>query len=317
MHTNIKDLQVGQTASGVYIVNSHAVKPTKVNTSYLDITLSDKTGTINGKMWTIPANFNVDGIVDGYFILVAFAVEEYQGKKQVKIDNIKLVTPDVKFDKSEIIPTAPQTPSVMFGYILDTINDMDNAEIQKLCYNVMVEKKDALMLCPGAKSMHHAELGGLLHHITGMLKLGKAVAETYPEANKDLLLGGIILHDICKLREFELGPIGLCVDYTKQGKLLGHITMGCSYIEAKCKELNISEEITTLIMHMILSHHGEPDFGSAIRPCFLEAFLLNMIDNMDAKVIMIHNSLEGVPVGGFSEKVYGMNNIQLYNHGLK
>lgn len=317
MHKNIKDFVVGERGSGAYIVVSHSVKPTKTGKPYLDISLSDKTGTINGKLWDIPANFNAGNIVDGYFIAIAFTVEDYQGKKQLKIENIKLITDESNFDKSEIIPTAPEPAEKMFSELLYTAGNIKHPEMQKLCCNIIQENKDALLYYPGAKSMHHAEVSGLLHHVTGMLHLGKAVLDVYPNVNKDLLLTGIILHDICKPTEFALGPVGLCVDYTKKGKLLGHITMGCAYVQGKCKELGISEETETLIMHMVLSHHGEPDYGSAVRPCFIEALLLNMIDNMDAKVEMVNKAMESVGVGEFSEKMYALNNVQLYNHGLK
>ena len=317
MHKNIKDFVVGEKASGVYIVTSHSIKPTKTNSNYLDINIQDKTGTINGKMWTIPANFDVNGIVDGGFIVLAFTVEEYLGKKQIKIDNIRLVDETVRFDKSELIPTAPRPADEMYSDILCTINEIQNEELQELCMNVIMENSGPLKVYPAARGMHHAEIGGLLHHVTGMLKLAKAILPLYPHVSRDLLLSGIILHDICKIREFALGPVGLCTDYSAEGKLLGHITMGCSYIEAKCRELNISDNVRMAIMHMLLSHHGKPEYGSAIQPMFIEAFLLNEIDDLDAKMNMTDGIMENVPVGGFSDKVLGLGNICLYNHGIK
>jgi len=316
-HTNISEFIVGQKYSGAYIVKTHAVKPTKNGSNYLNLVIFDKTGELNCNMWNIPPLFNADDIVDGYYIAVALTTEEYQGRLQGRIDNIKIITDESKINKSELIPTAPDSADKMYNEILTTINDMANTELQRLCFNVVMENKNNLMSCPGAKSMHHAELSGLLHHVTGMIHIGKAILSVYPQVNADLLLAGIILHDICKPKEFALGPLGLCVDYTKKGKLLGHITMGVAYIERKCSELGISEEVSTLIGHMILSHHGEPDFGSAVRPMFLEAILLNKIDDIDAKVNMCENALNDVPAGSFSDKIFGFGGIQLYQHGLK
>lgn len=315
MHTNIKDLKVGERYTDVYIVRQHAVKSTKSGGQYLNLTLSDKTGDINANCWNIPPAFNPDLIVDGYFIGVVFQAEEYQGKMQARVDNIKIITQETGFSPAEIIPSSPESPAAMYADIINTINGMHNPELQFLCGNIIQENQDALLKCPGAKSMHHAEVGGLLHHMTGMLAIGKSVANLFPNIDKDLLFTGIILHDICKISEFTLGPVGLCTDYSMRGKLLGHISMGVSYIEAKCREMNLSGDIMTLVAHMLLSHHRTPEFGSPIAPMFPEAILLSMIDDMDAKMNMAQSVLENVPVGSFSERVFGLGNIQLYNHG--
>lgn len=317
MHSDISKFVVGEKYAGVYICKSHVMKTASTGSQYIDMQILDKTGELNGKCWNIPQNFNPNDIVDGYFIALVLQIEEYKGKMQAKINNIRCITATDVFDKSEIIPVAPESSESMFNEIMNTINDMSNFDLQKLCNNVIVENKELLMVCPGAKSMHHAVVSGLLQHMTGMLRLGKAISGLYSEVNSDLLLSGIILHDICKLKEFELGPVGLCTDYSKDGKLIGHITMGVSYIERKCMELNINEEIKTLMMHMILSHHGQPDFGSAVRPMTLEAILLNAIDNIDAKVYMCENALKDIPAGTFSDKVFGLENVQLYKPNLK
>lgn len=317
MHKDISNFVVGEKYGGVYICKSHTMKTAKTGSSYIDMQIVDKTGEINGKCWTIPQNFNPENIVDGDFIALVLQIEEYQGKLQAKINNIRCIEPTDVFDKSEVIPVAPEPAESMYNEIINTINDINNFDLQKLCNNIITENKDLLMNCPGAKSMHHAVASGLLQHMTGMLRLGKAICGLYPNVNADLLLSGIILHDICKLREFSLGPVGLCTDYSKEGKLIGHITMGVSYIERKCMELNINEEIKTLMMHLILSHHGQPDFGSAVRPMTLEAILLNAIDNIDAKVYMCENALRDIPAGTFTDKIFGLDNVQLYKPNLK
>lgn len=317
MHVNISNFEIGKRYSGAYICKQKAVKQSRTGSNYLDMTLTDKTGDINGKCWNIPSGLDVDTIEDGGFVAVAFTVEEYNGRPQVKIENLRALTDEDTFDRSEIVPCAPRSVDDMFAEIISTINDLGNEDLQKLCLNVIMENKSILMKCPGAKSMHHAVISGLLQHITGMLRLGKAICSVYPNVNQDIVLAGIILHDICKPREFVLGPVGLCTDYTTEGKLLGHITMGVAYLTKKCEELHINKELSIVMEHMILSHHGEPDYGSAVRPMFIEAVLLNNIDNIDAKINMATQALEGIPVGSFSEKVYGMDNIQLYNHGIK
>lgn len=315
-HVNISDFEVGKNYTGVYICKTHASKVSKNNKQYIDMQIIDKTGEINGKCWDIPIGFNPDEIQDGYFIALIMTIEEYNGKPQAKITNLRHIRPEDNFDKSEIIPIAPEPADTMFDELIQTANGMINADLKKLCLTILNENKEELLVCPGAKTMHHAVVSGLLQHLTGMLRLGKTMVDLYPSVNKDLLLAGIMLHDICKLREFSLGPVGICTDYSKEGKLIGHITMGASYIESKSKELGIDDEVRLLMMHMLLSHHGEPDFGSAVRPMFIEAILLNVIDNIDAKVYMCEEALRNVDDNSFSEKVFGLDNIQLYKHTL-
>lgn len=315
--TAIKDLKIGTKYQGVYICKTHSVKVTKTNTPYLDMILLDKTGEINAKWWSIDPGFNVENIEDGNFIIASFSVEDYMGAPQVKIDRMKIPGPTDMFDKSEIVPTAPIPAEKMYDELISAINDMENGDIQRLCYTIISDNKKALMTAPGAKSMHHAVVSGLLLHVTGMLKLAETIAELYaPLVNRDLLVGGVILHDICKLREYVLGPVGLCTDYSKEGKLLGHLAMGASYVEEMGKTLKINPEVTTMMMHMLLSHHGEPEFGAAVRPQFLEAVLLAKIDDIDAKIYMVNEVMQSVAPGEFSPKIYGMGNISMYKPNI-
>lgn len=309
---NIADFVVGQKYGGVYICKSHVMKVSKTGGKYIDMQIIDKTGEINGKCWSIPQGFNPDKIVDGDFIALVLNIEEYQGKPQAKIDNIRLILPTDEFDKSEVIPVAPEPAESMYNEIIDTIQEMNNKDIQKLCFSLYTENENLIMRCPAAKIMHHAVVSGLLQHITGMLRLGKAICSVYPMVNRDVLLGGIILHDICKLREFVLGPVGLCIDYTKEGKMIGHISMGAMYIEKKCEELKINDELKLMLTHMILSHHGQPEFGSPVKPQTMEAILLNLIDNIDAKIYMCNDALDKINPGEFTEKIYGIDNVSLY-----
>lgn len=316
MHVNVNTLVAGQKYQGVYILLSHAKKTTKTGKDYLDISLSDKTGNIPAKLWDIPFDLDVDSLVDGDFIVVQFSVDTYMGNNQAIIEKIRKLLPTDQFDKADLVPCAPETGSDMLKELWETINHMENKSIKKLCSSVIMDYNDVLVWIPGAKSMHHDIVGGLLMHTLGMLRMAKAIAGLYPTVNKDLLFGGVILHDIAKIREYKTGPTGLVTDYSLDGALLGHITMGVSYIEQKCHELKIDEETTRCITHMILSHHGEPDWGSAIRPMFLEAFLLSNIDNMDAKIYMYNKIYEGMEAGTLTDKNFGMANPRVYKPNM-
>lgn len=313
-HANICDFKVGNKYGGIYICKQHVMKVAKTGSQYIDMVAVDKTGEIGCKVWSMPMGFNPDEIVDGDFIALVMLIEEYQGKLQGKVENIKIVTPDMhnQFDKSEVVPVAPEPANIMWNDMMFIIQDMKNEQLKKLCLNITEEQKDGYLYSPGAKSMHHATVSGLLHHTTGMLKLANAMVDLYPSVNADLLMTGIILHDVCKIREFSLGPVGLCTDYSTEGKLIGHITMGVSYVERKCLELGIDDELRIMLMHMIASHHGQPEYGSPVRPMFIEAFLLNAIDNIDAKVYMCNEATKSIEPGTFSEKMFGLDNVQLY-----
>lgn len=310
---NIADMTIGQTYTNVFLLKQHTVKNTKNGTAYLDMVIQDKTAELPCKLWTIPESLDVKTLSDSDFIVLQVLVEDYQGNKQGKVQNIRRVKPTDKFDKSELIPLAPEDPEKMYQEIIDTIMSFNNIQLQKLTLKIMQDNKEAFITMPGAKSMHHAVLSGLIYHTLGMLRTAKAICSVYPTVKKELLFTGVIVHDIAKLKEFATGPVGLVTDYTVSGKLLGHIHMGARYVANVCEELNIDEELKILIEHMILSHHGIPEHGSAVTPMFLEAELLHLCDRIDSRVYMYNEAVKDVPEGEFSPKVFGLDNKQIYN----
>lgn len=316
--TNIVDMNVGETYSHIFLLKQHAVKQTKNNTNYLDLVFMDKTGEMPGKMWAIPATLDTDSLQDSDFIVLQFTVEDYQGTKQAKITNIRLVRPTDEFNKEELIPVAPEPAQDMYDEIMDTVQKFSNETLKSIVSTALVENKDKLLSLPGAKAMHHAVLGGLLYHTLGMLRTAKAISGVYETINKDLLYSGVILHDIAKILEYETGPVGLVTDYTTEGKLLGHINMGANYIADLCKRLEVSDaEIPMLLQHMVLSHHGVPEHGSAITPMFLEAQILYVCDYVDSRVYMFNEATKDIEAGTFSQKVFGLDNKQIYKPMLK
>lgn len=317
-HINIVDLKINNKYQGIYIVKSHAIKTAKTGSNYLDFVFKDKTGEISGKCWNIPSHVDVNAIKDSDFICMAFMVEEFNGNKQLRVDNLRPVLPTEDFDRSELIPVAPEPAEKMFNDLYSTASAFQNKSLRELVTFILNERKNEIMFMPAAKSMHHAVLAGLLQHTTGMLKLGKTMGELYKDSiNVELLLAGIILHDICKLDEFQTGPIGLVTDYTSKGKLLGHLAMGYEYVTRTAEKLGTDSEVLMCIQHMILSHHGEPEYGSSVRPMFLEADLLHQIDLIDARVFMFNEVTQNVEAGSFSDKVFGLNNIQVYVPNIK
>ncbi|MBG0765172.1 MAG: HD domain-containing protein [Tissierellales bacterium] len=166
---------------------------------------------------------------------------------------------------------------------------------------------------PAAKSNHHSIKGGLLYHLVRMLRLGEKISQIYENVNTDLIYAGILLHDICKTEEMDSNEMGIVSDYTRDGKLLGHITMGVIEVEKAADKHNINDEVKVVLQHMILSHHYFPEFGSPKKPMILEAELLHYIDIIDARVYDFQDGLKNVENGEFSDRIWTLDNISIYN----
>ena len=194
---------------------------------------------------------------------------------------------------------------------MDYVDSIQDQSIKTIVSEIVLNKYNKLLLHPAAKTNHHEYAGGLLHHEVSMLDLAKQISSLYPSINKDLLYGGIILHDLGKIIELS-GPIA--TEYTLKGKLLGHISIIQTDIVEIAKKHNIDEETVTLLQHMILSHHGKLEYGSPVLPLILEAEVMYLIDNMDSKIVMINKALKDVEIGGNSTRVMGLDGRSFYKH---
>lgn len=304
-HIQIPKLAKDSVVLGFLMVKSAEVKKTATGKTYIDLVLMNKTGNISAKYWgeaTPPAS--------GDILDVNATVTEFNGKLQLKLEAIVFAPADI--DKREFLPYSPRPAEEMLQEVLATIMEFQDKEIQQLTSELIGEAGETLKKFPAAKQMHHAEIGGLLHHITSMLKLAKGIAANYPELNRDLLLAGVIIHDLGKMQEMERNELGLVTDYTVQGKLVGHIVCGAMNIERAGKRIGVSDNTIMLLQHMVLSHHGEPEFGSAQRPLIPEAEVLSTIDRLDARMFEMFEALREVPAGSFSAKVWALDNRELY-----
>lgn len=313
----INEMENRQAVSGMYIVKSHTTAQTRRGSTYLAMVLKDRYGEIPAKLWDIPNGLDPDTIMDGWYICISGNVDEYNGNLQIIIDSLRLPTKDdiENIDVSDIVPCSPYQADEILEDIYCTMDNFQDQELKSFVWSIVAENERMLCVVPAAKSIHHAVVGGLLWHMKGMLDIGRAVAGFYP-VNKDLLLSGIILHDIAKIEEFDLSPVGLATGYTVKGALLGHITLGISYLEKKSREIKISGEKVMLLQHMLLSHHGIPEWGSPVKPAFLEAFLLNAIDGMDAHSRTYMDTEGPMEPGSISNPVFGLDNARVYKHGM-
>ncbi|HML45949.1 MAG TPA: HD domain-containing protein, partial [Clostridia bacterium] len=166
---------------------------------------------------------------------------------------------------------------------------------------------DALLTFPAAQRLHHAERGGLLHHTLGMLRLARPFVELYPILDRDLLYAGVIAHDLAKISEMFADELGTVSEYTPEGLLIGHLVRGVVNIELVGREEGVDPQTMLLLQHMVLSHHGEPEFGSPRKPMFPEAEILHQIDLIDARMNEMTAALKRVRPGGFTEKIWSLD----------
>ncbi len=312
-YVNIKDFKVGQRIKGVYLIKSIAVKITNSNNKkYLDITLSDKTGDINAKLWDLKEDFNNNEFVENTLVCVKGCVLSWQSIMQLKLESISNDFDRENINISDYVKCAPIDSNEMFNELHKIVSSFKNDDIRNILLEILSIKKEKLLYYPAAKSNHHSIKGGLLYHILSMIKLGEKICELYSIVNKELLFAGIILHDIEKTEEMNSSELGIVSTYTVEGQLLSHLIQGITLVDRVSSKVGASSEIRMLLQHMILSHHYEPEYGSPIKPMIIEAELLHYIDVMDARMYDMKKILDGVDEGNFSERIFSLNNRKVY-----
>lgn len=301
---------------GFWLIKTVDRKTNVKGAPYLDMMLCDKDGEISAKLWDYSEL--VHGTFDaGELIKVRATVTQFNGADQLRVEKIRKVTAADGVNISDFVPTAEYSGEMMLGAIMNAIAAVKDEDLKTLTYALVKEREKEILTWPAAFKLHHAIRGGLLYHTLSILKLSEGVCTLYPSVDKDLLTCGIIVHDLCKIDEFDLNPAGLVSAYSVRGELLGHLVMGAMKIEQKAIELGISREKAMLLEHMVISHHGEPDFGAAVRPMFLEAEILSQLDTLDATIYEITSAVGEVKEGEFTGRMWALDNRKLFNHGRK
>jgi len=310
----IADLKTNEDITTYLLVKSVAVKVGSNRKAYLDLLLADNTGEINGKKWDI-ADEEVAGlqrIKENNVIKVRALVTEWNGMKQLRISRIRLTGAEDNIDMTDFIKAAPEDPADMFKFIYGKTEAFADRDLSCLCTRILDDRKEKLMYYPAAQKNHHAEQAGLLYHVKRMLMMAEKTCEVYTNLDRELLMAGVILHDMEKINEIEANELGISPGYSFEGKMLGHLVLGVREIEKIAGELGISREKTVMIEHMMLSHHYEPEFGSPKRPLFPEAEMLHYLDMIDAKMFDMEEVIEKTEPGEFSERVWTLNNRTIY-----
>ncbi len=302
----LADVQVNDEIEGFYLLTDAVVRTSANGSHFLAATLSDCSGSISLKMWDYTGSIGPGD--NGSAVRVRGTVSEFKGAKQLTARRLRLAVPEDSIDPGQLVPTAPMDPEEGLKEIREIIWSMRDEDYRRIAGTLFTRNEAQFCAVPAAKSVHHSFHGGLLMHTLNMLRTADALAELYAEViNRDLLLTGTLLHDLAKIQEFSLSPLGIVRDYSVEGQLLGHLVMGAQEAAGVAEELGTPKEKAVLLQHLILSHHGEPEFGAAVRPMCAEAELLHLIDMIDSRMEIYAETLHTMEPGSFSERVYALD----------
>lgn len=310
---NFKTLPNG-LCDGFVILKKCEEKNAKNGSVYLDLMLGDKDGEISAKLW----DYKGDGLFEAEMVVkVRGNIEQYNGKDQFRIMQMRPASPSDDYNMADLVPASEVGGAQIFDMLIKRVNTFEDDDLKKIVLHILNEKKELLINCPAAFRLHHAMLGGLMLHTISIVRMAEEICRIYPNIDKELLLSGAILHDVAKTWEFTFSQTGLVKGYSTEGELIGHLVKGAFFVEQAAEQLGIKSEKTTLLQHMILSHHGVPEFGSPVRPMFLEAHILSALDSLDAAIFEINSASNKVEAGKFSDRQWALDNRKLYNHGLR
>ena len=291
-HIFIKDLKPDSRVEGVYLLKLIGLRDKKNGGQYLLLKLSDMSGEIMGMMWD-KINGVIDKVKPGDFVKVRFRVQVYNNNLQAVVSKIEKVEENDVENAEIFFPSSEIPAETLYEKIIQFAEEkIEDKYIKELVMRVYKdpEIKPMLLKAPAAKSLHHAYRGGYLEHVYGLLRLGEKVCEIYPFINRDLVYAGLLFHDIGKLWELSYERD---FNYTTEGRLLGHIAIEYEFVTDKIKEIpDFPEDYKLHLQHIILSHHGELEFGSPKRPKTPEALLVATIDNLDAKMNAMKKAID-------------------------
>jgi 3'-5' exoribonuclease len=287
----VSDLTTEQSITTFFLVCAKEIRNTKEGKAYLRLELGDRSGTIEARMWT-----KFDGMVQDIarddFVKVEGRVELYREKPQLSLVQFRKARPE-EIELADFLPHTKQDVEKMYGQLLGYAKEIRNPWLQQLVLSIVNDPAIAWRYkkAPAAKTMHHAYLGGLLEHVVGLCGLAKQIAAHYPELHLDLLLTAAILHDVGKLDELCYSR---AIGYSTEGQLLGHIVMELeTVLRAIDKIPGFPPQLKTVVQHLLISHHGQYEFGSPKLPMIREALVFHYLDDLDSKMAAANAALAG------------------------
>ncbi|HDP68978.1 MAG TPA: HD domain-containing protein [Candidatus Marinimicrobia bacterium] len=289
----IRDFLENETISSFFVVFSKDLRKTKADKEYLDLTLMDKSGSINAKIWDNVDNF-APKFEKGDAVAVKASVTSFNNELQLKIDSIRraILEQDQAygFDFNDLIPSTDKDIQQMWTEVMEGIETLENPYLKQLTKNIYLENEEALRVHPASMILHHAFRGGLLEHTHSMLKMAEGICRNYSDLDRDLIISGVLLHDIGKLQELEPN---LVTNYTDSGNFIGHVVLGRDMLREAIARIEQFPEILKLKMeHIILAHQGKLEWQSPREPLFPEALLVYYIDEIDTRINQMRREIE-------------------------
>jgi 3'-5' exoribonuclease len=291
-HIFINEIQAGATIDGVYMISQPILRSTTRGDMYIAMFVSDKTGRVNGRIWQATEQL-CNSLPKEGFVHIKGRSELYQNAMQIVGDRVTAV-PAEKVDINDYLPQTQKDIRQMFEETVKIVSEIKNPFLKALVGEFIKDNELMKNFCkaPGGTANHHSFIGGLLEHTHNMLNVAKAMLPFYPQLQSDLVLAGIFLHDMGKTEELSYD---MAFGYTDSGQLLGHITLTINMVEEKAAAIEVDKEILESLEHIILSHHGEYEYGSPKLPMTAEAFLISYLDNIDAKINQVTEKIENEP----------------------
>ena len=278
----IAELREGEMISETYLCKQKQALKTKAGKNYYSLLLQDKTGILDAKIWDLGAG--IDHFEQMEYIHVDGQVISFQGSPQLNIKRLRR-SQEGEYDPADFMPVTERNIDEMYHELISLAGKVRDPFMRALVSSFFIEDKEfAAAFCrhSAAKTVHHGFIGGLLEHTLGVMRLCDYMADRYPVLNRDLLLASALFHDIGKLKELSYFPEN---DYTDEGQLLGHIYMGAEMVSERIRRIpDFPQKMANEIIHCILAHHGELEYGSPKKPALAEALALNLADNTDAKL---------------------------------
>lgn len=285
-----KDIRPGEKVCDAFLVTEKNLAFSQKGSPYLNLRLKDKTGEVEGKIWENATQWDKK-FQKGDIVQVQSRAVSFRNTIQLSIQDVQKME-DGDVNPVDYFPSAERDIEEIFGEMMSHVD-----RIKTPCLKTLLEaffKDDAIAglfkKAPAAKSFHHVYIGGLLEHTLSVVRLLEIVANHYHDIDRDVLITGGLLHDIGKIYEFSYDRI---IDYSDQGRLIGHIVIGVEMLNAKIATMeNFPDALTLALRHLLLSHHGTQEFGSPKRPKTLEALIVHHIDDLDAKVNAFQGFIE-------------------------
>lgn len=307
MEKLVKEFKEGDRIETTLLITNVSKGVSNAGIPYLSISFQDNSGTIEGKKWD--ANELDIAICEvGKIVDVSFDVIDYRNALQLKVISVKEIDQS-KVDVNRFALPCPVKQEELVKKLNGYISSLKNEDCKKIVNHIINKYYSKFITYPAATKNHHEFASGLLYHTLSMADISMLIASYYDNIDTDILLSGCLLHDVGKVIELS-GPIA--TKYTLEGKLIGHISIMVSEIRKTCEELNITSEVGLLLEHMVLSHHGEKEFGSPVPPLTKEAVILHFVDDLDSKMNILSKALELTNEGEFTQRLISMDGRAFY-----